>query len=371
MDERVLFPISDAELERRWSALRAIMSERAVSALVVQNNNDWLGGYVKWLTDLPPTNGYPTTVIFHLDDLMTVIEMGPKGGYRALHGDDQIYRGVGLVATTPAFTSVAFTDRYQSTLVLEDLKPRSYSRIGVAGFGALPHRFIRHIESELEPIPLIDLTEEVDWIKSIKSPEEVLAIRKCAAMQDEIFSRVMEKIRPGMRDTEVTALAQYEGRLLGSEQGLFLGSSAPLEKPSRFLDRHQQGRTIEPGDHFTLLIENSGPGGYYTEIARTIVFGRPNQQLTEGFAAMRAAQAHTLSLIRPRASCREIAAAHDDYLRTNGFPTELRLYSHGQGYDLVERPLIRADESMTLAEGMNLAVHPGYELNSNIRRHLR
>jgi hypothetical protein len=190
MDERVLFPISDAELERRWSALRAIMSEGSVGALIVQNNNDWLGGYVKWLTDLPSTNGYPTTMIFHLDDLMTVIEMGPKGGYRALHGDDQIYRGVGLIAITPAFTSVRFTDHYQSTLVLEDIKRR----------------------------------------------------------------------------------------------------------------------------------------GYYTEAARTIVFGRPNQQLTEGFAAMRAAQAHTLSLIRPGASCREIAAAHDDYLLTNGLPTELRLY---------------------------------------------
>jgi Xaa-Pro aminopeptidase len=27
----------------------------------------------------------------------------------------------------------------------------------------------------------------------------------------------------------------------------------------------------------------------------------------------------------------------------------------------VERPLVRADETMTLAENMNLAVHPGYE----------
>jgi Xaa-Pro aminopeptidase len=59
--------------------------------------------------------------------------------------------------------------------------------------------------------------------------------------------------------------------------------------------------------------------------------------------------------------CRDIAAAHDDYMRSRGFPTELRLYCHGQGYDLVERPLVRADETMALEAGMNLAVHPGYE----------
>jgi hypothetical protein len=35
-------------------------------------------------------------------------------------------------------------------------------------------------------------------------------------------------------------------------------------------------------------------------------------------------------------------------------PPETRLYAHGQGYDMVERPLIRADESMWFEEGMCL-----------------
>jgi len=35
-------------------------------------------------------------------------------------------------------------------------------------------------------------------------------------------------------------------------------------------------------------------------------------------------------------------------MRSRGLPAELRLYAHGQGYDLVERPLIRADETMNL-----------------------
>jgi alpha-L-arabinofuranosidase len=39
----------------------------------------------------------------------------------------------------------------------------------------------------------------------------------------------------------------------------------------------------------------------------------------------------------------------------------MRLYAHGQGYDMVERPLIRRDETMRLAANMCLAVHPGFE----------
>jgi Xaa-Pro aminopeptidase len=122
-----------------------------------------------------------------------------------------------------------------------------------------------------------------------------------------------------------------------------------------------QGRRIETGDHFSLLIEVNGPGGLYAELARTVVLGRASAELLDGFAAMAEAQRHTLSLMRPGASCSQIAAAHDHWMTARGLPEERRLYSHGQGADMVERPLIRSDETMTLKPGMNLAVHPGYE----------
>ena len=361
MNERLLNPVSNAELDRRWTAVRKAMADRGVDALIVQSNNDWLGGHAKWLTDHPATNGYPKTVVFHADDWMTVVDMGPRGGRRRLGGNDEVHRGVGEILTTPAFTSVACTDEYHAELVVSDIRRRNCRAVGVAGGGALPYKFMARIERDLAPVALTDMTDAIDRLKAIKSAEEIVAIRKAARMQDEIFARLLAKVKPGMRDTDITALAQYEGRLLGSEQGLFLGTSAPLGVRSGFADRYQQGRTLKPGEHFTLLIENNGPGGFYTELARTMVFGKATSQLLDGFAAMKAAQDHTLSLIRPGASCRDIAAAHDDYMRSHNFPPELRLYCHGQGYDLVERPLVRSDETMKLAAGMNLAVHPGYE----------
>jgi hypothetical protein len=51
-------------------------------------------------------------------------------------------------------------------------------------------------------------------------------------------------------------------------------------------------------------------------------------------------------------------------MRSRGLPAELRLYCHGQGYDLVERPLVRFDETMAIEENMHLAVHPGYQTAS-------
>ena len=365
LDDQIRFRISLSELQRRWSAVRARMAERGIQALVLQNTNDWLGGYVKWFTDIPAHNGYPRSVIFFADDLMSVVEIGPFDGRRVLDGSDPIHRGVGEILFSPSFTSVAYTQDHDARLVAEVLRRRNIRTVGLLGSRALPSGFVSVIEAALpDPRGLCEASEFVDDLKAVKSEEEIGFIRMAAEMQDAAFARVVANARPGMRNSEVAAIAWAACQELGSEQGIVLGASAPLGQASTFVGRHRQGRTIAPGDHLSLLIETSGPAGYYAELARTIVFGRAGAELREAFAAVRELQEETLARMRPGVLCREISAVHDEAMRRRGLPVELRLYSHGQGYDMVERPLIRRDETMALLPGMNLAVHPGYETPS-------
>jgi Xaa-Pro aminopeptidase len=359
-NDRITTPISTAELERRWAAARKEMRERKIDALVMQSSNDWLGGYVKWFTDIPATNGYPKTVIFHADDPMTMIEMGGFNTVRNLKDADPVHRGVGELIGSPSFLAVNYTDNYHADCALDVLKKRGYRTIGFVGPGSLPHAFVTRIKECRNGTQFVDATEFIDRLKAIKSPEEIALIKRCCEMQDRIFAKVAKAIRPGMRDIDVTALAEYEGRVLGSEQGIFLCSSAPVGQPARFAARHFQGRTLKAGDHMVLLIENNGPGGFFAEIARTLVLGKASNELIDGFEAMKEAQDYTLSLMKPGASCREIANAHDEYMKKRGFEPEIRLYAHSQGYDMVERPMIRADETMPIEANMNFAVHPGY-----------
>jgi Xaa-Pro aminopeptidase len=358
--ERITTPISIQELERRWAAARREMRERKIDALVMQNANDWLGGYVKWFSDIPATNGYPKTVIFHAADPMTMIEMGGFGMVRKLKGADPVYRGVDEVIGSPSFLAVNYTDNYHADCTLDLLKKRGYRTIGLVGPGSMPHAFATRLKEGLNGTQIVDATELIDRLKAIKSEEEIGLIKRCCDMQDAIFAKLTKSIKPGMRDIDVTALAEYEGRVMGSEQGIFLANSAPVGQPAKFAPRHFQGRTLNAGDHMVILIENNGPGGFFAEIARTLVLGKASNELIDGFEAMREAQDYTLSLMKPGASCRDIADAHDDYMKKHGFEPELRLYAHSQGYDMVERPMLRADETMTIEENMNFAVHPGY-----------
>src|SRR5262249_55346003 len=194
MDERLLNPISTRELERRWAAVRKAMAERKIDVLVMQNSNDWLGGYVRWFTDTPLSNGHPRSVVLPASDLMTVVDMGARGGRRKINDSDEANRGVGETIFTPAFTSVAYTDEYQAELVAEELKRRGYHTIGWIASGAMLHKFVARIERELAgKAKFVDATEFVDRLKAIKSDEERGLIRKAAEMQDEVFTRVLNK----------------------------------------------------------------------------------------------------------------------------------------------------------------------------------
>ena len=145
LSERLQTPISTAELQRRWAAVRAAMEREQIDVLLMQNNNDHMGGYVKYFTDLPATNGYPLTVVFPRDDLMTLVSQGPFGGVSnpASIGDG-VRRGVKQWLTTPSFTSCNYTASYDPELAAKALAPYAGGTIGLVGVAQMSCRAAAH-----------------------------------------------------------------------------------------------------------------------------------------------------------------------------------------------------------------------------------
>ena len=52
------------------------MKRDRIDYLIVRNDESFLGGPIKWFTDLPATNNYPVTAIFPADEEMTLISHG-------------------------------------------------------------------------------------------------------------------------------------------------------------------------------------------------------------------------------------------------------------------------------------------------------
>jgi len=357
-NSRAVNAVSTAEIDRRLTAVRREMRARDIDAFVLQNSSDWVGGYIRWFTNQPATNGYPSAVVCPLEGGMSLIEQGPFDGVRTSIGEDE---PVARRLTTPSYPSVHYTGAYDAEIAAAELKRVGARRVGFVAPAAMYHSFGQHLRATLHAasVEVVDFTDEVDRIKAIKSEEERVCIRQVAAMQDEVMRRVTAFVKPGLRDFEIAAYAQYVGQQLGSEQGIFLCSSAPQGVAASFRPRSMQGRMLERGDVYSLLVENNGAGGFYTELSRIFVLGTPSQQLQDVHAQVIEAQRFALSLLKPGAACAEIYARHNEYLQEQRLPTERRLSIHGMGYDMVERPLVRHDETMHIAEHMAIVCHPG------------
>ena len=364
LSPRLNTPISTAELERRWQAVRAAMDHARIDVLIMQNNNDHMGGYVKYFTDIPATNGYPTTVVFPRDDLMTVVMHGGFGTDQQLPaGGNGILRGVKKILGTPSFASAPYSFAYDPNLAFKALSPYSRGTIGLISTYQMSFALVDQIKRSLPQARFTEATDLVDRIKAIKSAEEMARIRDCAQMQDGAMKAAFNSVRPGMKDSDVAAAARYYSQTHGSEQGIYMCNSAPPGTPAKHAPSHLQNRTIEEGDTIALLVEDNGPGGFYTELGRLCVVGKASQQLKDEVAFAIEARQFTLNLLQPSTPCSDIWHAYNDFMRRNGRPQEDRVYCHGQGYDLVERPLIRQDETMVIERHTNLACHPGFIRN--------
>jgi Xaa-Pro aminopeptidase len=356
--QRLMKSVSTPELERRWKAVREKMQQKKIDYLVMQNSEEFLGGTIRWFTDFTARHQFPMTAIFPVDDEMTLINCGgdpPSENFPPRWAARGIKNRLGAVY----FPTFSFTSTYDAELAVGVLNEKKKPTIGLVERSFIPITFYEYLVKHLPDATFVDATEWVDEIKVIKSPEEIELIRGTAALQDAAMEHLKKTIKPGMRDYEVYAEGHYFCSKNGSERGLVQVNSGPLGTMVPFDVYHFQNRVIKEGDQVSVLIEVNGPGGYYTELMRIFTVGRePTQELKDAFAVAVEAQALTAKKLVPGADPKELWDMNREFLTKNGYFPPVRLYAHGQGMPLVERPSIRPDEPWKLKAGMNITVHP-------------
>ena len=168
-----------------------------------------------------------------------------------------------------------------------------------------------------------------------------------------------------MKEFEVAAYMQYLTTLRGGMQGLYIVMAAPPGQPSFVKPKFMQSRDIQKGDVVGIMIECNGPGGFYTHLFRFAVMGKAPSEIKDAHALVLEAEQNVLDRLKPGASCKDVFEAHNAFMRAHRLPEEKRILCHGQGYEMVERPLIRQDESMSVCENMNLGLHASMLVGRN------
>jgi Xaa-Pro aminopeptidase len=196
--------------------------------------------------------------------------------------------------------------------------------------------------------------------REIKSPDEIVLLTQACAMVDGVYHDIFEFLKPGVRESDVVALAHARLFEMGSEFVEAVNSIAGERcspHPHVFSDR-----LIRPGDqaYFDIIHVN---GGYRTCYYRTFVVGRATQAQRDAFKQSREWMDAAIGLVKPGATTDQLAAVWPK-AEEFGFADEMDAFGlqfgHGVGVGLHERPIISRLNSFAdpveLKEGMLFAL---------------
>ena len=357
MDHKIRKAISDMELRRRWAETRKILREKDLEFLVTQGSNMHLGGYVRWFTDIPAEYNFHMTVLFPADDEMTLVRTS------ASLIPVWALRGVKEVLYAPFAPTLNYTSEIEIGLIEDYFIKRNPKRVGYIGTAMLTAGLMKALLEKFPQTEFVDITDEIDLVKALKSEEEMEFIRETARIHVEVCSAFPAIVKPGMMEYQIRAEVIKLLMDLGSEEHLIFMGTAEQGKSCGMSTFQYANRRVKDGDYGTLLMEVSGPGGYYCESARNFSFGEPCQALKNAWEVAVEGQQMTADLLMPGRDSTEIVARYNAFVAERGYSQEGRLYGHSQGYDLIERPAFMAHnengvETMKVHAGMNCSLHP-------------
>jgi len=196
--------------------------------------------------------------------------------------------------------------------------------------------------------------------REIKSPDEIMLLTQACAMVDGVYQDILEFLKPGVRESDVVALAHARLFEMGSEFVEAINSISGERcspHPHVFSDR-----LIRPGDqaYFDIIHVFNG---YRTCYYRTFAVGRATQAQRDAFKQSREWMDAALDLVKPGNTTDQIARIWPK-AEEFGFVDEMDAFGlqfgHGVGVGLHERPIISRlnslDDPVEIKEGMVFAL---------------
>jgi Xaa-Pro aminopeptidase len=210
---------------------------------------------------------------------------------------------------------------------------------------------------------LVDGDAVMHAARLLKFPEEIALMEEACAIAEAVQYAAETAIRPGARETDVVAAAMSELYRLGGELSHvttpFVASGEHMSPPNRI----PSDKIIREGD---LVFVDIGAqwSGYFGDLGRTVVCGKPSRRQQEVFTAVYEALAAATKAMKTGNTNDDVAAAVRERAAARGLAENfISLFiGHGVGIGANEPPYIGEDlpgaETVVLQEGMTFAVEP-------------
>ena len=213
---------------------------------------------------------------------------------------------------------------------------------------------------QAEGLNVTDGQQAMMMAREIKNQDEIMLLTQACAMVDGVYQDIFEYLKPGVRESDVVALAHARLFEMGSEFVEAINSIAGERcspHPHVFSDR-----LIRPGDqaYFDIIHVYNG---YRTCYYRTFAVGRASQAHRDAFKQSREWMDAAIDQVQVGKTTADIARVWPE-AHEFGFEDEMDAFGlqfgHGVGVGLHERPIVSRlnslDDPVEIKEGMVFAL---------------
>lgn len=202
---------------------------------------------------------------------------------------------------------------------------------------------------------------EIERLRSIKSADEIEAIRASVKLNSAAFAAAVKKIKVGMTEQRVATEIDYQMRKLGAEAPAFetivaagARSALPHARPTT--------QTLER-DQVLLIDMGASLNGYASDMTRVVHLGKPSAEIRNVYEAVLEAQLAAIQAVGPGVPCSEVDGAARRLLKRRKLDRYFEHSTgHGLGLEIHESPRVGRKDDSPLQPGMVITIEPGVYL---------
>lgn len=249
----------------------------------------------------------------------------------------QLYDQIGELFGKHNITNLFIEDEYMNVAQLSDLK-RRFSGITID----ISNR----------------LSDYMGSMRIIKTDEEIACITKAQRIAEAAFTKLLSNMRVGQTEKQIAAYLEFFMLELGSDGKSFdtiaasgVNSACPHAVPT--------DKPVKEGDFLTLDF-GATYKGYHSDMTRTVVFGKPTDEMKNIYNAVWGANSDAIKAVRADISCKLVDNVARSTLDAWGYEQYFTHgLGHGVGLEIHEAPNVSSRSGTTLKEGMIITIEPG------------
>lgn len=246
--------------------------------------------------------------------------------------------------------------------VVENLtkKKLSNSKLGVVGLNTIPYAQFAAIKEKLPNTTFVDVSKDYNWIRWVRSEEELEWYRKSAHLTDLTMEALEKKIRPGLTLHDLNAIIHEAFLKEGGQLWIAYLASTSMVNPDVFVPwQVPTFKKVNKGDVVITEI-TVGYHGYNAQIHRPFAVGaEPTQLYKRLFDIALTCFENVSKALKDGATSEDVLNA-TSVIEENGFTVYDSLV-HGEGAknpELGSRSSAHPKEPFVFRENMVCVIQP-------------